>query len=155
MIESTSGKLDRGRQPDRRPERRSTTLKANQYVRSLVNPLSKQGKSSLAEHQTLGIISVNLTLGSGDLDDDAAKSVFDATAAGQRRRARGLGRRLPRPGQLSSPSTRLSEIVGIVAAMIVLVFVARDGAVDGDADRHRARRRRSPASALIGVLGAR
>ena len=91
-------------------------------MRSLVNPLSKQGKSSLAEQQTLGIISLNLTLGSGDLDDEAAESVFDATApasdAGLEVSAGGyLG------GQLSSPSTRLSEIVGIVAAMIVLVFV--------------------------------
>jgi RND superfamily putative drug exporter len=97
-------------------------LKANEYVRSVVNPLSKAGSDSLAKHDTIGIISVNLTLGSGDLDDDAAESVFDETTpasdAGIAVSAGGyLG------SQLSTPSTRLSEIVGIVAAMIVLVFV--------------------------------
>ena len=121
VVEATTGKLTEGANQTA-VQNTVKELKANQYVRSLVNPLSKQGKSSLAEHQTLGIISLNLTLGSGDLDDEAAESVFDATApasdAGLEVSAGGyLG------GQLSSPSTRLSEIVGIVAAMIVLVFV--------------------------------
>ncbi len=121
VIESKSGKLTTGAN-QKAVQATVDQLKANQYVRSLINPLKQQNKSSLAEHQTLGIISVNLTLGSGDLDDDAANSVFDETKpasdAGLEVSAGGyLG------GQLSSPSTRLSEIVGIVAAMIVLVFV--------------------------------
>ncbi len=121
VIESTGGKLTSGANKTA-VQKTVDDLKANQYVRSVLNPLNKQNKSSLAEHQTLGIISVNLTLGSGDLDDEAAESVFDATKpasdAGLEVSAGGyLG------AQLSSPSTRLSEIVGIVAAMIVLVFV--------------------------------
>jgi RND superfamily putative drug exporter len=121
VVKAKTGKLTEG--PDKTAVQKTVdALKANEYVRSVVSPLSNQGSSSLAEHDTLGIISVNLTLGSGDLDDDAAESVFDATApasdAGLEVSAGGyLG------SQLSSPSTRLSEIVGIVAAMIVLVFV--------------------------------
>ena len=139
VIESTGGKLTEGANKTA-VQKTVDALKANQYVRSLVSPLSNAGSSQLAEHDTLGIISLNLTLGSGDLDDDAAESVFDATApasdAGLEVSAGGyLG------GQLSSPSTRLSEIVGIVAAMIVLVFVLGTVHLDGDADHHRAGRR--------------
>jgi RND superfamily putative drug exporter len=121
VVESAGDKLSQGANKTAVNET-VKRLKANEYVRSVVNPLSNAGSDSLAEHKTLGIISVNLTLGSGDLDDDAASSVFDATApasdAGLEVSAGGyLG------SQLSTPSTRLSEIVGIVAAMIVLVFV--------------------------------
>ena len=121
VIQSTGGKLTAGANQTA-VQKTVDDLKANQYVRSLVSPLSKEGKSQLAEHDTLGIVSLNLTLGSGDLDDEAAESVFDETTpasdAGLEVSAGGyLG------SQLSTPSTRLSEIVGIVAAMIVLVFV--------------------------------
>ncbi|MFI5122513.1 MAG: MMPL family transporter [Vicinamibacteria bacterium] len=121
VVESKSGKLTEGANKTA-VDKTVDALKANQYVRSVVSPLSSEGSTSLAEHDTLGIISTNLTLGSGDLDDEAAESVFDATApasdAGLEVSAGGyLG------SQLSSPSTRLSEVVGIVAAMIVLVFV--------------------------------
>ena len=121
VVQANSGKLTEGANKTA-VEKTVDALKANQYVRSVVSPLSNEGSTSLAEHDTLGIISTNLTLGSGDLDDEAAESVFDETApasdAGLEVSAGGyLG------SQLSSPSTRLSEIVGIVAAMIVLVFV--------------------------------
>jgi RND superfamily putative drug exporter len=121
VVESKRGKLTEGANKTA-VQKTVDALKANQYVHSLVSPLSNQGSDSLADQDTLGIISLNLTLGSGDLDDGDAESVFDATSpasdAGLEVSAGGyLG------SQLSSPSTRLSEIVGIVAAMIVLVFV--------------------------------
>jgi putative drug exporter of the RND superfamily len=98
------------------------SLKANEYVHGVVSPLSKQGKDSLAEHDTVGVISLNLTLGSGDLQDEQAESVFDAADP-----ARDAGLEVSAGGylgsQLSEPSTRLSEIVGVAAAMIVLVFI--------------------------------
>ncbi|MDX6582400.1 MAG: putative drug exporter of the superfamily [Solirubrobacterales bacterium] len=121
VVQSKSGKLTEGANKTA-VEKTVDALKANQYVRSVVSPLSSEGATSLAEHDTLGIISTNLTLGSGDLDDEAAESVFDETApAGDAGLAVSAGGYLG--SQLSSPSTRLSEIVGIVAAMIVLVFV--------------------------------
>ncbi len=97
-------------------------LKANQYVRKLISPLSDKGSGELAEHDTIGFISLYLTVGSGDITDDEANSIFDETKpasdAGIDVSAGGyLG------SQLSNPSTRLSEIVGIGAAMIVLVLV--------------------------------
>jgi RND superfamily putative drug exporter len=98
-------------------------LKANQYVRKLVSPLSSEGSSTeLAKHDTIGFISLYLTVGSGDITDEEADSVFDAADP-----ARNAGLEVSAGGylgsQLSDPSTRLSEIVGIGAAMVVLVLV--------------------------------
>ncbi len=121
VLEAKTGKLTEGANKTA-VQKTVDALKANQYVDKVVSPLSSEGSSQLAEHDTLGVISLFLTLGTGDLDDESAESVFDATApasdAGLEVSAGGyLG------SQLSEPSTRLSEIVGIVAAMIVLVFV--------------------------------
>src|SRR3954454_13949221 len=81
-------------------------FKANQYVKKVVSPLSKDGKNQLAEHDTVGIISLFLTEGSGDLTDDEADDIFAAADP-----ARDAGLEVSAGGylgsQLSSPSTRL------------------------------------------------
>jgi putative drug exporter of the RND superfamily len=97
-------------------------LKKNQYVRKVISPLSSEGSGELNKGDTIGFISLYLTVGSGDITDDEADSVFDDTSA-----ASDAGIEVSAGGylgsQLSDPSTRLSEIVGIGAAMIVLVLV--------------------------------
>jgi RND superfamily putative drug exporter len=121
VLEAPSGKLTTGSNRSA-VQRTVKSLKANRYVRDLISPLSKQGSSELSKDETIGFISLYLTLGSGDLDDEAAESVFAAADP-----ARDAGLDVSAGGylgsQLSEPSTRLSEVVGIVAAMIVLVFV--------------------------------
>ena len=97
-------------------------LGANRYVHKAVSPFSDEGSNELSDDDTIGFISTYLKVGPGDLTDDEANSIFDATApasdAGLDVSAGGyLG------NQLSEPSTRLSEIVGIGAAMVVLVLV--------------------------------
>jgi len=121
VLEAPSGKLTTG---DNRTAVQKTvnSLKRTRYVRSVISPLSQQGSNQLADHQTIGFISLFLTLGSGDINDEEADEIF--AAAGP---ASDAGLDVSAGGylgdQLSEPSTRLSEIVGIVAAMIVLVFV--------------------------------
>ncbi len=121
VLESTSGKLTEGANATA-INKTVKALKANEYVQKAISPLSSKGSSALADHDTIGFISLYLTLSSGDLQDDEADSVFDAADP-----ARDAGLEVSAGGylgdQLSSPSTRLSEIVGIVGAMIVLVFV--------------------------------
>ncbi|MGH2476192.1 MAG: MMPL family transporter, partial [Candidatus Limnocylindrales bacterium] len=121
VLESKTGKLTEG--ANRTAVKQTVdSLKANQYVHKLISPLSSEGSSALADHKRIGFISVFLTLGPDSLDDEAAESVFDAADP-----ARDAGLEVSAGGylgsQLSEPSTRLSEIVGIVAAMIVLVLV--------------------------------
>jgi putative drug exporter of the RND superfamily len=121
VLEAKHGKLTEGANKTA-VQKTVDSLKANQYVHKLISPLSSEGAGALAKHDTIGFISLYLTVGSGEITDEEAESVFDAadpaSDAGLEVSAGGyLG------SQLSDPSTRLSEIVGIGAAMIVLVLV--------------------------------
>ncbi len=121
VLQAPTGKLTEG--ANRTAVQKTVkSLKANRYVRDLISPLSHDGSTELADHDTIGFISLYLTVGPGEITDDEADEIFAAAdpagVAGLDVSAGGyLG------SQLSEPSTRLSEIVGIVAAMIVLVFV--------------------------------
>ena len=100
------------------------SLSQNQYVQSVVSPFSQQGAGDITQDGTIAYIAVALKVSSGDLDDDEANSVFDAAQpaadAGIEVSAGGyLGQ------QLSSPSTGLSEIIGVLAALIILLFAFR------------------------------
>src|SRR5689334_23085852 len=100
------------------------SLSKNQYVQQAVSPFSEQGASNITKDGTIAYIPVALNVSSGDLDDDEANSVLDAaqpaSAAGITVSAGGyLGQ------QLSSPSTGLSEIVGVLAALVILLFAFR------------------------------
>ncbi len=98
------------------------SLMMNSSVASVVSPFSPQGMNSISQNGEFAFISLTLTESSDDLDDDEAESIFKAARPareqGDLRIAAGgyLGQ------QLSNPSPRVSEIVGIVAAMIVLLF---------------------------------
>src|SRR5687767_13934337 len=77
VLEAPSGKLTTG--ANRRAVQAAVdSLKRNQYVRDLISPLTSEGSGQLAEKDSVGLISLYLTLGSGDLTDDEASEVFDA-----------------------------------------------------------------------------
>src|SRR4051794_5307508 len=100
------------------------SLAQNQYVQQAVSPFSEQGTSNITKDGKIAYIAAALKVSSGDLDDDEANSVLDsadpAVKAGIQVSAGGyLGQ------QLSSPSTGLSEIIGILGALIILVFAFR------------------------------
>ena len=121
VLEAPQGKLTQG--ANRKAVQATVkSLRANPYVRDVISPLSDEGSSELGAKDTIGFISLYLTVGSGDITDEEANSVFNAADP-----SRKAGLEVSAGGylgsQLSEPSTRLSEIVGIVAAMIVLVLV--------------------------------
>ncbi len=97
-------------------------LEKNQYVNAAISPLSEEGSSALSSDETIGFISLTLTLSSDDLDEEEANSILDAANPAERKGDIKTSAGGYLGGQLSNPSTRLSEIVGIVAAMIVLLF---------------------------------
>src|SRR5262245_179374 len=100
------------------------SLSKNQYVRQAVSPFSEQGASDITKDGKIAYIAVALKVSSADLDDDQANSVLDAAQP-----ARDAGIKVSAGGylgqQLSSPSTGLSEIIGVLAALIILLFAFR------------------------------
>jgi putative drug exporter of the RND superfamily len=89
-------------------------------VEDTISPFSSQGKSLISKDETIAYISVTLADDPGELDNETAQAVFDAALpaedAGLEVSAGGyLGQ------QLSVPSTHSSEVIGIVAAMIILL----------------------------------
>ena len=100
------------------------SLSQNQYVQSVVSPLSQQGADQITKDGKTAYINLALNVSSGDLDDDEANSVLDAAEP-----ARKAGIEVSAGGylgqQLSSPSTGLSEIIGVLGALIILLFAFR------------------------------
>jgi RND superfamily putative drug exporter len=92
------------------------------HVASVVNPLTPQGASALSKDQKTGYLSVTLSVSPGALSVGEAQTIIDA-ASGP---ARAAGLEVETGGQLgqkvSKPSTESSELVGILAAMVILTL---------------------------------
>jgi RND superfamily putative drug exporter len=96
-------------------------LKANPGVRGATSPLSKQGKSLLNKDKTIGYIALRLRLSPTQLDLDQANQIVaeadPARSAGLKPAFGGyLG------SKVSKPETHSSEVIGIGAAILVLLF---------------------------------
>jgi putative drug exporter of the RND superfamily len=91
-------------------------------VASVVNPLTTQGASALSKDQRTGYLSVTLSVSPGSLSIDDAQTIIDAAA----KPAQAAGIEVETGGQLgdkvSKPSTETSELIGILAAMVILTF---------------------------------
>ena len=99
-------------------------IRAQPHVYSVTNPLSSSGQTAglLAKDGQTAFAPVLMDISSGDLTTELAQNVMDATApatkAGITTAAAGsIGT------TLSDESSETSEIVGIIAAMIILSFV--------------------------------
>jgi RND superfamily putative drug exporter len=91
-------------------------------VASVVNPLTPQGASALSKDQATGYITVGLMVSPGSLSKQDAQDIINAAA----NPAKAAGLEVQTGGQLgqkvSKPATESSELVGIIAAMIILTF---------------------------------
>ncbi|HEX6115748.1 MAG TPA: MMPL family transporter [Solirubrobacterales bacterium] len=120
VFEATSGKVtDSGRKQAIQDANKA--LEKAPDVESTVSPFSSEGAKQVSKDDTIAYISVTLRDDPGQLDEETAQKVLDAadpaTDAGLEVSAGGyLGQ------ELSTPSTHASEVAGIVAAMIILVF---------------------------------
>src|SRR5690349_12532031 len=92
------------------------------YVASATSPLSSAGASQLTKDQKTGYISVTLSASTGSLSVDDAQTIIDA-ASGP---AEDAGIQVETGGELgqkvSKPSTEWSELIGIIAAMVILTL---------------------------------
>src|SRR5262245_51218032 len=91
------------------------------YVASATDPFSQKGAAQISKDKQTAFIPVLLSVGGDELTDEIATEVVDAAeparAAGMEVAAGG-----PIGTELSEPATESSEIVGLVAAMIILAF---------------------------------
>jgi RND superfamily putative drug exporter len=90
-------------------------------VEKAVSPLSSKGKDALNKDGRIGYISLTLRAGPDTLTEDRAEELIAVAAPAER-----AGISVSAGGylgqQASKPSTHSSEVVGIVAAMVILLF---------------------------------
>ncbi len=92
------------------------------HVASVVSPLTSQGASALSKDQATGYLSVTTTVSPGALSVDDAQTIINAAS----KPAQAAGIEVQTGGQLgqkvSKPGTESSELIGILAAMVILTF---------------------------------
>ncbi|MDF1604216.1 MMPL family transporter [Nocardioides sp. YIM 152315] len=99
-------------------------MRQEPHVHSVTSPLSSAGRSAglVADDEQTAFAPVLLDIGSGDLTPEIAQRVVDATQPAQ-----DAGVTVEAAGSigstLSTDDSETSEVVGIVAAMIILTFV--------------------------------
>jgi putative drug exporter of the RND superfamily len=121
VLRASSGKLTDSKHAGAVNEAATDVAKAP-HVASVVNPLTMQGATALSKDQQTGYLSVTLSVPPGQLSTGDAQAIIDAAA----QPAKAAGLQVETGGQLgqkvSKPSTESSELVGIIAAMVILTF---------------------------------
>ncbi len=86
-----------------------------------VNPLTGGGGALISKDQTIAYIPVTLSIGPADLDKDEAQEIIDAASP-----AKDAGLQVEAGSYLgkavSKPETHSSEVIGLTAAVIILLF---------------------------------
>jgi RND superfamily putative drug exporter len=120
VLHAAHGKLTESRYASAVDQAAADVAKAP-HVASVVNPLTPQGASALSKDQATGYLSVTLSESPGELSVDEAQTIVDAANP-----AKAAGLEVQTGGQLgqkvSKPSTEISELIGIIAAMVILTF---------------------------------
>src|SRR5262245_7864900 len=97
------------------------SLKNAPNVISAVSPLSSEGAAALSKDKRIGYVPVTLSVSASDLTTDKANEVIDAEQP-----AVNAGFKVATGGyignQVSSPAVEKSEIVGLAAAVVILLF---------------------------------
>jgi uncharacterized membrane protein YdfJ with MMPL/SSD domain len=111
--------------PDVKPAIVATykAIKSSKHVDSVVNPVSSKASDTLLSHDgTTAFMPVLLDIGSGFITDRLAEDILEATAP-----ARKAGVQVAVGGSigsvLSAPETQESELIGNIAAMVILALV--------------------------------
>ena len=98
-----------------------TRAKKLPHVAEAVDPFSQQGAAQISKDKQTAFIPVLLDVGGDELTQEIAQSVLNAGEP-----ARKAGMEVAVGGsvgsELSEPATESSEVVGLVAAMIILAF---------------------------------
>jgi putative drug exporter of the RND superfamily len=120
VIHAATGKLTEAKYAAAVNEAAADVAKAAN-VASVVNPLTPQGASALSKDQATGYLSVTLAVSPGSISVSEAQAIVDAAQP-----AKAAGLQVDTGGQLgqklSKPSTESSELIGIIAAIVILTL---------------------------------
>jgi len=120
VLVAPQGKLT---QPQNAKAVEETAARLNELgeVNSAVSPVSKEGARFLSKDQTIGYIPVVLNVGPGEIDEEQAERILDAAKPAE---AAGLEASVGAyvGQQLSKPETGASDMIGLAAAVIILLF---------------------------------
>jgi putative drug exporter of the RND superfamily len=120
VVHAKSGKLTEPKYAEAVNQASADVAKAPK-VAAVVNPLTPQGASALSKNQQTGYLSVTLAVSPGALSVEEAQKIIDAADP-----AKAAGLQVETGGQLgqkvSKPATETSELIGIVAAMVILTI---------------------------------
>ncbi len=120
VLHAYSGKLTEAKYATAVDEAAADVAKAPN-VASVINPLTPAGASALSKDKSTGYLSVTLAVPPGELSVGDVQTIIDAANP-----AKQAGLEVETGGQLgqkvSKPSTESSELIGIIAAMVILTF---------------------------------
>jgi putative drug exporter of the RND superfamily len=120
VLHVASGKLTEAKNAEA-VEKAATGVAKEPHVASVLSPLSPQGASALSKDKTTGYLSVTLAVSPGELSVGEAEEIIAGANP-----ARAAGIEVQTGGQLgqkvSKPATESSELIGIIAAMIILTL---------------------------------
>jgi RND superfamily putative drug exporter len=118
VLHAASGKLTDAKYASAVDQAAAAVAKAP-HVAAVVNPLTPQGATALSKSKSTGYLSVTLAVSPGELSKDEAQQIIDAADP-----AKAAGLEVETGGQLgqkvSKPATESSELIGIIAAMVIL-----------------------------------
>jgi uncharacterized membrane protein YdfJ with MMPL/SSD domain len=97
-------------------------IKKQPHVYSVVSPFSQEGQAQISKDKHTAFIGVLLDVGSNNLTQDIAQDIFDAGTAPGEKAGMQVAAGGPIGSELSEPATESSEVIGLVAAMIILAF---------------------------------
>ena len=121
VLHAASGKLTEAKYADAIGQAAQDVARAP-HVASVVSPLTPQGASALSKDKSTGYLSVTLAVSPGELSAGDVQTIIDAANP-----AKAAGLEVETGGQLgqkvSKPSTESSELIGIVAAMVILTYL--------------------------------
>jgi RND superfamily putative drug exporter len=97
------------------------SLNKVKHVIKTVDPTSSAGASFLSKDKTIGYIPVTLDVGPSDLTVEQAQAVSDGADPGRKAGLKvAIGAYVGQ--KLSKPATESSEVIGIAAAVVILLF---------------------------------
>ena len=122
VVKAPSGKKLTDSQYANAISQATSNLSKDHYVASAISPLTQQGAGQLNKDQTIGYVSVTLSVSTGSLSQGQVQDIVDV--ANKPLEAAGLH---PATGgqmgqKVSKPATESSELVGILAAAVILTF---------------------------------
>ena len=120
VIRSNNGKLT-DQKNEKAVNETVDEVRNTPHVTKAINPLGDHGAAFLSKDEKTAYIPVSLDVGQGDLTEDEAQAILDA---GQPARDAGLDVSLGGYAgqQLSKPNTHVSELIGLSAAVVILLF---------------------------------